>query len=229
MSVRLHLVVEGWTEKRFVDGVLAEHLAQHGVFADARCVLTSRDGARWRRGGLGDYKKPKCDLILWMKQEARNRDVRFSTMFDLYALPDEFPGYTEARVCRDPYDRVRRIEAAMARDIDHPGFIPYIQLHEFEALILVDPGKLGLEFLGRERAIENLIAASQGQQPEMIDDGHESAPSKRIIKEIPEYAYMKGSVGPTVVKHIGLSVLRGACPHFDEWIAALESLGTSAS
>ena len=134
MSVRLHLIVEGQTEKRFVDDLLAPHLVDRQVYADARCVLTSRDGAHWRRGGLSDYVKPKKDVRLWMKQERKQSDVFFSTMFDLYALPAEFPGYNEAQKCSDPYEKVGTLEGALGTDIGSPRFIPYLQLHEFEAM-----------------------------------------------------------------------------------------------
>ena len=60
-------------------------------------------------------------------------------MFDLYALPADFPGYAEARREVDPYGKVRILEDALGNDIADRRFIPYIQLHEFEALILADP------------------------------------------------------------------------------------------
>lgn len=52
--IRLHVTVEGATEQRFLKDVLAPHLAQHSVFADARLVLTSKD----KRAGIeyrGDF------------------------------------------------------------------------------------------------------------------------------------------------------------------------------
>jgi len=61
------------------------------------------------------------------------------------------------------------------------------------------------------------------QNPELIDDGPETAPSKRILREIPEYD--KATAGVSVAAHIGLPTLRKKCRHFDEWVTQLESLG----
>jgi len=44
--IRLHIVVEGQTEKEFVDEVLVPALSPLGVIPDARCVATSRKGGR---------------------------------------------------------------------------------------------------------------------------------------------------------------------------------------
>lgn len=60
--------------------------------------------------------------------------------------------------------------------------------------------------------------------PELINEGNETAPSKRIIKEIPEYKDNKVLIGPTVAKEIGLPILRERCVHFNEWINKIESL-----
>ena len=60
--------------------------------------------------------------------------------------------------------------------------------------------------------------------PELINEGGTTAPSKRIISEIPEYEGMKPAAGPLVVQRIGLANLRSKCRHFGEWVNRLESL-----
>ena len=59
---------------------------------------------------------------------------------------------------------------------------------------------------------------------DMIDDGIETAPSKRIAAEIPAYASVKASAGPLVAERIGLQTMRAKCCHFGEWIRKLEVL-----
>jgi Domain of unknown function (DUF4276) len=59
----------------------------------------------------------------------------------------------------------------------------------------------------------------------LIDDGRDSAPSKRIIAELPDYEDAKPAVGPQVAELIGLNVIRGKCPHFAAWLSRLEQLG----
>lgn len=53
MGIRLHITAEGQTEERFVKQCLAPYLGARAVWADARCVLTSRNnriGAEYRGG-----------------------------------------------------------------------------------------------------------------------------------------------------------------------------------
>jgi len=221
--IRLHVTAEGQTEKKFVDVLLAPHLAQFGVYADARCVLTSKDkrAAKEYRGGLVKFQKALADIETWMKED-KSSDCRFTTMFDLYALPSDFPDYDQCERF-EPYTRVEALENAFKLAIFDRRFLPYIQIHEFEALILADPTKLDWEYLEHERAIRNLVDMVNEQNPELINDGPETAPSKRNLREIPEYD--KATAGVSVAAHIGLPTLRKKCRHFDEWVTQLESLG----
>ncbi len=224
--IRLHFVVEGQTEEEFVNSVLADHLGEFDISADARCVETSRNRRRLHRGGLRYYEKAKRDLILWMKED-QNADAYFRTMFDLYALPHDFPRYAEGGLLTNPYHRISFLEQAFAADINHRRFVPYVQLHEFEALILSDPLKLDCEFLEHDTPIRRLVEmCARYDSPELIDDGPGTSSSKRIIAEIPDYEGRKVSAAPRIAAKIGLNVIRQNCPHFDAWLRKLEALGT---
>ncbi|MGH2458117.1 MAG: DUF4276 family protein [Chloroflexota bacterium] len=222
--IRLHFVVEGQTEEAFVNQILANHLGEYHVVADVRCVATGRRGHRIYRGGVIDYSRVKRDLERWMKEDG-NDDVYFTTMLDLYRLPLDFPGYaTTGHV--DPYQRVAALEEAFGNDLDYPRFVPHLQLHEFEAILLSDPERIGVEFIEREDAVARLARmAREFACPELIDDGPDTAPSKRIAREIPEYLHRKVSAGPRIAREIGLSRIRERCPHFHAWLAKIETLG----
>lgn len=221
--IRLHLTAEGQTEQAFSKTILTPHLAMFDVFVDARCVLTSKDkrAAKEYRGGLLSYEKAKKDIQTWMKED-KHTECRFTTMFDLYALPHDFPGHAESKSIANRYERVSVLEEAMTRDLSDQRFIPYIQLHEFEALILADPQKLDWEYLEHATPINNLITLAEGQNPELINDGPTTAPSKRILNEIPEYD--KATAGVSVAGKIGLQTQRKKCRHFDDWLTTLERL-----
>ena len=79
------------------------------------------------------------------------------------------------------------MEEAIGKDIDHPHFIPYVQLHEFEALLLTDPGKLLSFYPDKKTAVVRLQNEISGMHPEEINEEPTTAPSKRIIRYIPEY------------------------------------------
>lgn len=223
-TIRLHITAEGQTEQKFVKEVIAQHLSTFNVFSDARAVLTSKDSKEHKeyRGGLKTYQKAKADIITWMKEDGHS-ECRFTTMFDLYALPDDFPGYKESQKVTDPYQRVRIIEDAFRTDIGDRRFIPYIQLHEFEALILAAPQHLDWEYLEHEHPIGKIVEMVGTNNPELINDGRATAPSKRILKEIPEYD--KVTAGVSVASRIGIQTLKAKCTHFAEWLACLEKLG----
>ena len=224
--IRLRIVVEGQTEEEFVNSVLCPHLGDFNVSADARAVETSRRKRTGKvfRGGMTNYARAKRDLLQWMKEDGR-RDARFTTMFDLYGLPKDFPGYDEARRKAVPYERVGVLETAFRDDLGDPRFVPYIQLHEFEALLLADPSKFVAQFPDREAGIRRLVElSSDAPSPELIDDGDETAPSKRIIQAIPEYERSKTSAGPFIGEQIGLGTIRDKCRHFNEWLTTLEEL-----
>ena len=202
--------------------MLADHLGQFHISSDARSVETSRTRSRIYRGGLSKYQMTQRDLRLWMLED-QNSDARFTTMFDLYGLPRGFPAFEESRGRPDPYERVAFLEEAFGADIGDRRFVPYLQLHEFEALVLSDPSKLDIEFLRHDGPIRRLTDMSaQFACPELIDD--QDPPSRRIIQEIPEYEGRKSSAGPRIAIKIGLPAIRQKCPHFDAWLRQLERL-----
>jgi hypothetical protein len=141
-------------------------------------------------------------------------------MLDYYGLPQDAPGHGH-RPTGSCYDRVQHIEAAIAEDISHPRFLPHLMLHEFEALLFVDPAAYSYLFgddMNIRRKLEH-IQRSFGS-PEEIDEGPATAPSKRILGVFS--TYRKALHGPNAVAAIGLDKIRAACTHFRNWLDALE-------
>jgi hypothetical protein len=128
--IRLHAVVEGQTEETFVNSILAPEFGTQGILIDAHRITTGRKRARVFRGGIPGYGQLKNDVMLWMKQD-QNRDAWFTTMIDFYALPNDFPGYDDCVTRGDAMKKVECLEEQLNRDLSHPRFIPYIQLHAF--------------------------------------------------------------------------------------------------
>ena len=60
--------------------------------------------------------------------------------------------------------------------------------------------------------------------PEHINDGSQTAPSKRILKVC--HNYDKVAHGSLISLDIGLDTIRHQCPVFNQWILQLEALGT---
>jgi hypothetical protein len=127
-----------------------------------------------------------------------------------------------------PYKRVETLEQAFAADIGDERFIPYIQLHEYEAYLFCDLAHFSYFYNNSEKAIAALQAiADRHSTPELIDDGQHSSPSKRIIAEFPDYGDAKPAVGTQVAELIGLELIRSKCCHFAAWLSRLEQLSTA--
>lgn len=228
--IRLHILVEGQTEESFVNEVLAPTLGASKIIGDAHRITTGRRHGRLFRGRLVNYEHLARDLALWMKQD-QNENSWFTTMIDLYRLPENFPGLRSLPPGLGAYETSARLEVEFKRDMavrlgDLPvsgRLIPYIQLHEFEALLFSDPSAFLEAFPGNQAAVNRLAAIrTEFQNPEEIDNSPGNAPSKRILKVLPDYK--KPVAGLLIAKKIGLVPIRQQCGHFNEWVARLLSL-----
>ncbi|HBL28911.1 MAG TPA: hypothetical protein DD490_18915 [Acidobacteria bacterium] len=228
---RLYLFAEGPTELTFADKVLKPHLAGFGVYLHPPVLIAhARKKGRAHRGGGRRYAPMRNDILRFLAQE-KGADVFFTTMIDLYALAPDAPGLAAAEDIRHlPDQRVAALEQAFADDIQDRRFLPYIQLHEYEAYLFCDPACFAYFYDHHEKQIAALQAITDRYPtPELIDDGPHSAPSKRIAKELPDYEDAKAAVGAQVAELIGLDVIRSKCPHFAGWLTRLEGLGAGHS
>ena len=224
----LNVLCEGHTEEEFVKHVLRPYLQPFNITTRYQLLETSHK--KNSRGGLLSYQQASGDLTLWIKQVAhRASEIHyFTTMFDLYALPNDFPQYEEAQKIHDTYTKVEKLETAFKEKIDYERFIPYIQIHEFEALLFCGIEQLAQKYNACAKDIRKLEYAVKEYKgnPEMINGGKSTAPSKRIINTIEKtYHYNKPQTGWEITAQIGITKLKERCRHFSEWIEKLEDLG----
>ena len=118
---RLYIFAEGQTEQTYGDTVLKKHLVAFGVCVQGPILIAHpRKRGVTHRGGGRRYLPMKNDILRFLRQE-KGHDVYFTTMIDLYGLPADFPGTSEAEKLRHlPYDRVSKLEEHFAADIDDP-------------------------------------------------------------------------------------------------------------
>lgn len=215
---RMYLLVEGQTEETFVRELLAPHYARNGLFITPIIVRTSPG----HRGGVTGYGKVRPQLSKLCRQD---RHASVSTLFDLYGLPGDFPGKNAAGFPAKGTGKQKAdfLETRLAADINEPNFIPYLMVHEFEALLFVKPNAFGDWTEDSQGIVDSLAAIAQSHEtPENINDGPQTAPSKRILGLMP--GYQKTFHGPLIAAEIGLDSLRQACPHFNSWLLRLEQL-----
>lgn len=221
---RLYIVVEGQTEERFVKDVLYPHFLAIDASVTPIVVETRRDrrtGKKIGKGG-GRWRDWRRDLRRVLLEQA-GAEVRVTTMFDLYGLPDDFPALAAHAHVHDTSARADALEAEMSSDIADTRFIPYLQRHEFEALVLsgLDELELLLDARPDLDGLARLRAEIAGLPPEDVNDGRDTAPSKRLESNIP--GYQKTFHGPLVTESVGLAALRASCSRFGAWIARLET------
>jgi hypothetical protein len=185
-------------------------------------------GKPGHRGGIGEYPRARRDILATLKQEPASF---CTTLFDYYGMPHSWPDREAARQ-KPSAEKPVAIEKAIMADIagelgqgfNRVRFIPYVQMHEFEALLFSDP-KLLADGLYLMDATATQGIRDQFGSPEEINDSQQTAPSKRIIGLNPGYA--KVLDGVRISQKIGLNVMRAQCSHFNEWIRKLEALARS--
>lgn len=212
---RLYVLTEGQTEETFVRELLVPKYAGKGLYLMPIVASTSPG----HKGGIVSYAKVRPQIERLCKQDTH---AFVTTMFDLYALPGDFPGKRDSKWtrCGSGNDKASLVEQAMQDDIAQHNFIPYIQVHEFEALLFVQPECFSS--WADDRVVENLTAIRSNMEPEAINDHPNTAPSKRIVAQMPDY--QKPFHGPLIADGIGLDAMRGSCPHFDRWLQQIEAL-----
>ena len=209
---RLYIIVEGQTEQEFVNQLLAPYLQQHGIY-DVRPILirTSKTG----RGGFINYQHLRNDAMRLLK--STKNDFAVSMFVDFFRIP-EVPDKPSWNALPTHKQQVEQMERCIAADINDRRFIPYIQLHEFEALLFAS--NVGFEALFTEtESTETQRIVDAFDNPEDINSHPDTAPSKRIIAI--KNNYDKVLEGNLIAAEIGLKTMLDKCPRFNEWIETL--------
>jgi hypothetical protein len=100
--------------------------------------------------------------------------------------------------------------------------LPHIVLHELEAWVYAAPTQLDSWMFEDDAHIVKAISdiAASHNTPEDIDEGPQTAPSKQLVAAFAKYR--KVLHGPIAIRAIGIDLIRATCPHFAQWLQALE-------
>lgn len=228
---RLIVHVEGQTEEDFVNELLAPFLYTLGYTrVAARLIGNARQ--RSRRGGARSWPAVRKDITNHLKQDAGSLAT---TMVDYYGLPQTGPRAWPGRHAAStlPYpNNVERVEDQLSQDVvqqmgdgfNPSRFIPFVMIHEFEALLFSDCQRFAEAIYHADLASPFQEIRDTFQNPEQIDDSPLTAPSKRIIDLVP--GYEKPLLGVLAALDIGLNTMRSECPHFDGWLSRLDDAAT---
>ncbi|MGY6273999.1 DUF4276 family protein [Methylomonas sp. MgM2] len=217
---RLLMLVEGQSEEIFVNRTLKPYLAERGIFIEGPIVLWTKrlpSGGGYR-GGVSSWKKIQDSLL----PLTRDGNAWVTTLLDFYGLPEDVPGYQEARGSGNPRDNVVAVQERLSAEINHPRFIPFLALHEFEAWVFCAPDVVAKHFDRAilEQKVQQAIALAG--EPELINHGETTHPKARLMSMVG--GYKETSDGPTLMDKIGIPAIRASCPHFAGWLDRLEAL-----
>jgi hypothetical protein len=184
------------------------------------------------KGGALTYERVRKFVLNSLKEG----NVFVTTFFDLYALDNQFPNFTESQKKADVYAKVESLEKEFKKDIVQENlsftskFFPYIQPYEFEGLLFSDIAKL-TEIESAWSQITNAlqIIRNSVETPEHINDSPQTAPSKRLESHLKNPYYRKTLHGTLAIEAIGIDKLLAECRHFAQWYNQLLALSDEHS
>ena len=213
---RIIIICEGLTEKEFCEKVLAPYLWQHEIDIQTPLIKISGGGiVKW------DYLRRQVETHL-----KESSSVFVSTLIDYYGLYQKynFPRWEEGNKIYDKDNRMSFLEEAMNKDVSESlqhRFIPYLQLHEFEALLFIN-----LQIFYEQVPKSDLVGIeelektfTQYSNPEMINNSKVTSPGHRLERIMK--GYKKPLYGHYLAEAIGVERIRSKCPRFNNWVQTL--------
>ena len=185
--LRLFVQVEGQTEETFVNEMLALHLYNFGdPSINARLMGIAQQ--RTRRGGIRKWSTVRRDIVRHLRED---KGCFATIMVDYYGLPmsgdgawpsraesSSSPFAMKAQIVEDHISKY--VQSKIGKDLYKNRFIPYLMMHEFEALLFSDCSKFCNGIKKPELTEKFQKIRNQFENPEEINDTPNQAPSKRI-------------------------------------------------
>jgi len=220
-NVEVYVIVEGQTEQTFIREILAPYLSYKSIYLHSALI-----GKPGHKGGNIRFERAISDVGRLLKQRL---NIYVSTMFDYFRIEPQWPGLKSIQSNDSALEKARKMEhyTMLAMIKEYPAqnvekrFIPYISMHEFEALLFSDSEKLAQIINTDPLKIEKIL--QECGEPEEINDNEQTAPSKRL-QLLYDKKYRKVTMGKIIAYNIGINTMRKRCPHFNEWLNKLELL-----
>jgi hypothetical protein len=180
---RLMIHVEGQTEEQFIKNLVMPYLYGLG-YESVSVRILGNARLKLNRGGIQSWERVKNDII---KQLRTDRNCYSAIMVDYYGMPEDWPGRKESKVTK-PENKSKVIEEHLFIDLrksvgtsfNESYFIPYIVLHEFEALLFSDPEKFAIEIDKEELIADFKKIREEFSTPEEINDSPNWHPLKEF-------------------------------------------------
>jgi len=216
MKRAIYIICEGPSEEEFVNKILRPYFITHHIYDVRPILMTTSKG---HKGGDVKFDRLKHNVVKLLDRES---DILVTTFIDYFMLRNDFPKYDVAQENQNKIQRVDFLEQALGDAINNSRFIPYIQLHEFEGLLFA--AKDGFEFLPdlkQTNLNKLLLAVEEKENPEELNDGELTAPSKRLEQLIPGFDKNKPFYGGLIAEVNTINAVLDRCLRFKNWVETL--------
>jgi hypothetical protein len=213
----IYIIGEGQTEEEFIKESLSPYLRGFEIVNAVPILLETSPG---HYGGDLSYSRYKTNAVNLLLQDP---NAIVTSLIDYYALRPDFPGYTNPMA--NAVSKVLHIEQQIEVDINNHRMLPYIQLHEFEALLFADIAAYNKYFPAKVPQIQYII--SQYPNPEDINNNPATAPSARMKNIFGARKYKKTFHGPLIALENGIDPILEKCSRFKIWVDKLVAMATS--
>lgn len=219
--VEVMAIVEGKTEQIFIEKLLNPYLLNKNIFIKATQV--SKPG---QKGGDVRFTRVKKDIGIHLKQRP---DTYVTTMVDYYGVK-EWPAIKDVPSRATPSQISRVVNDAAKRKIirlfskyhAEQRFIPFMTIHEFEALLFSNSSAIAKELDVSVEDIDSTLM--EFGEPEAINNRPQKSPSKLLNKWSQNREFPKTTTGIAIAGSIGIDTIRKKCPVFNAWLKKFEAI-----
>lgn len=220
-SIEVVAIVEGKTESIFIKKILAPYFAQKSIF-----MTPTQVSKKGQRGGDVTFERVINDIVSSLKQRP---DTYVTTIVDYYGIK-QWPGVDQVSKGATPLEIANIVNEATKKQVlssfskqrAECRFIPYIGVHEFEALLFSDSSVLAKQLSIKESTVKAVL--KKFETPEAINNSPETSPSKRLDAWSKGQKFPKTTLGISTAKAIGIETMRENCSVFNNWLTTIESI-----
>jgi Domain of unknown function (DUF4276) len=201
---RIIVICEGETEQEFCKDVLQPYFL-------TRQILIAHPTIKKSGGGIVAWEILKKQIETHLKQEPTAFVTTFIDYYGLNGDKNKFPEWEAAKAIVNKNKRMDFLEQAMSVTIDESLRFRFIEVFKSE---------IAQHEFSNYNELVNVI--NNYPNPELINEGKFTAPSKRLMQLI--IGYNKPVYGAILAEKIGLTRIRNKSPRFNQWLNDLENV-----
>lgn len=211
---RILLLVEGFTEERFVNEILQPYLDDKCLLVPVLIKTRRDDTGHAYKGGYVTYAQFKKQIQNLLQDSSA---ALVTMMMDYQALPSDFPGKETAQTLTSVKQSAKHIEQRVSEDIPDARFLPYFSCPQIEALLFADMTTLRAQLRAICPKLNINRLRKPPTDPEEMDMQH--PPAQLLFEVCPDFVKLEHTI--SIAKAIGLEAILKRCTHFRQWVEKL--------